>query len=231
MALSLDTRFCGDVFILSCRGPIMIGPDVQALESCLQLAEREYSRIVVGAGELTRLDSTGLGMIIRQLDKLRRRGGDLRIAAPPPFLAQLLHITRLSGFVKTLASEDEAIVSFLSQPAKEAPPEPAGHRVLVIDPSADLGAFVRAVLAQHGYAVRAASTVHDAHMLLEHHPADFILFGPNCDQSTQLGAAELQPVAPQAVTLELTPEFTSYDALRGAEVLLEKFHAGVKPAA
>jgi hypothetical protein len=37
-------------------------------------------------------------------------------------------------------------------------------------------------------------------------------------------------VAPDAVGLELTPEFSAFDALRGAEVLLDMFQAGAKPA-
>lgn len=231
MALSLDTRFCGDVFILSCRGQIMIGPDVQALEACLHQAEREFSRLVFTLGQVTRLDSTGLGMIVRQLDKLRRRGGDLRIAEPPPFLSQLLGITRLAGFLKTFPTEDEAVQSFLSEPAAGAAFDTPGRRVLVIDPSADLGAFVRAVLTQHGYQVGCASLLHDARMLLRFRPADFIVFGPDTDHAAaQAGMQALQSIAPQAVALELTPEFRAFDALRGAEVLLELFQAGAPSA-
>jgi anti-anti-sigma factor len=231
MPQPLDTRFCGNVFIIECKGQVVIGKEVQPLEATLRMAEREFCRIVLAVGQVTRLDSIGLGMIVRSLDKLRKRGGDLRMAEPPAFLAQLLHITRLTGFLKTYPTEDEAVLSFLTQPTVEQAPEQPGHRVLVIDRSADLGAFVRAVLGHHGYQVRSASLVHDARMLLRFHAADYILFGPGMDHAAaQSGMASLKSVAPDAVGLELTPEFSAFDALRGAEVLLDMFQAGAKPA-
>ena len=224
MPLSLDTRFCGNVFIIECKGQIVLGHEVQSLEASLRMAEREFSRIVLSVGGVTRLDSIGLGLLVRLLDKLRKRGGDLRLAEPPPFLAQLLHMTRLTGYVKTCATEDEAVLSFLDQPCGDVPCDQAGHRVLVIDRSPDLGAFVRAVLAQHGYQVRSASLISDARMLLKFQAADFIVFGPGTPHAACVaGMAALQTVAPNAVARELTSDFNALDALRGAEMLLEMF--------
>ena len=47
---------------------------------------------MVQAGEVTRVDSTGMGLLVRFLSHARNRGGDLRLAAPPPFLVELAAI-------------------------------------------------------------------------------------------------------------------------------------------
>jgi hypothetical protein len=63
---------------------------------------RESMRIVVQAGEVTRVDSTGMGLLVRFLSHAQNRGGDLRLAATPPFLDNLLRSPDLCAFVRTL---------------------------------------------------------------------------------------------------------------------------------
>ena len=96
MHLHLDRRFSGNVCILDCKGQIVLGEEVRSLESHLEMAARESCRIVLVVSDLQRLDSIGLGLMVRCMSNLRKRGGDLRLAAPPKFLEDLLHMTRLS---------------------------------------------------------------------------------------------------------------------------------------
>ena len=70
---------------------------------------------------MTRVDSTGMGLLVRFLSHTRNRGGDLRLAAPPPFLDNLLRLTKLTTIFRIYDSEDEAIVSFLKEPAVSNP--------------------------------------------------------------------------------------------------------------
>ena len=88
MSLSLDSRHCGRVFVIKCAGRIVTGEEIAILESCMDRGLRESTRIVVQAGEVSRVDSTGMGLLVRFLSHTRNRGGDLRLAGVPPILRQ-----------------------------------------------------------------------------------------------------------------------------------------------
>jgi hypothetical protein len=180
---------------------------------------------------VTRLDSIGLGLLVRTVDGLRKGGGDLRIADPPEFVRNLLTMTRLTSFLPCCATEDEAIASLLGEIPDERMADDAGHRVLIIDRSRDLSAFIRAVLTQHGYQVRSASLMSDAKMLLRFQSADFILFGPDTpENAVQAGTATLGALTPHAVPLTLPAEFAKYDAHQATDVLLGMFRSSGAPA-
>jgi anti-anti-sigma factor len=228
MPLTIESHFCENVFILECTGQVVIGHETKALESTLEMVRREFRHVVIGLGHVTRLDSTGLGLLVRTADGLRKIGGDLRIANPPGFVTTLLKMTRLTSFLQASASEEEAIASFLTQVPDERLPDDGRQRVLLIDRSPDLGAFIRAVLTQHGYDVRSASLISDARTLLLFRGADYILFGPGTPEpAVQAGAATLRSLAPRAVPLALAAEFPTYDAEQATDVLLGTFRGSV----
>lgn len=231
MPLTLESRFCENVFILVCKGQIIIGQEVKDLDANLRMATREFTRVVLDIGEVTRLDSIGLGLLVRSVDGLRKRGGDLRLANPPGFVSHLLKMTKLTEFLQSYATEDEAIVSYLAETAEERIADQLGHRVLVIDRSPDFGAFVRAVLSQHGFQVRSASLISDARMLLRFQTADYLVFGPSAPPATvEAGTAALKPMVPRATVLALEQDFHTFDAHRAAEILLELLQPGAPNA-
>jgi anti-sigma B factor antagonist len=224
MSLDIETRFCGNVAIIQCTGRIVAGEEAQSLETAFQTAIREFHRIVLNVAGVTRLDSTGLGLLVRYSSNLRKRSGDIRLAAPTPMITEVLEITLLSTVFQSYPTEHEAILSFLSQSSTPAVHDLPGHRVLVVDRSPDLGAFVRAVLTQHGYEVRSASLVSDARVLLQVHDVDYILVGPGTPQMPAATVlASLKSLAPKATALQLTPEFRAFDAHQAAEFLLKMF--------
>jgi anti-anti-sigma factor len=226
MQLSLNPRYCGDVYVIHCQGHIVVGEEEKSLEAALDLGAREVSRLVLCVSELDRMDSTGIGLLVRYASKLRKRGGDLRLAAPPQFLLELLKLTMLSAVLQVHATEEDAILSFLKQAPAEKGHGKAGPRVLVLDQSADLCMFVKTVLMQQGYDVRSASYVHDARILLQVDKVDYILVGPDSPQlCNETVMKSLKALAPKAASLQLDPDFKSRDALDAGQSLLQLFRA------
>jgi anti-anti-sigma factor len=226
MPLSLQSRFCGNVHIIQCQGRIVAGDDAKSLEAALDMASREAPRIVLHVSEVDRVDSIGIGLLVRYASRLRKRGGDLRLAAPQPFVVTLLKLTMLSSVLPVHPTEDEAILSFLDRPMDQKSQGKAGPRVLVLDQSADLCSFVRTVLMQHGFEVKSASYFKDARILLQVDHVDYILVGPDSEQfcyTTILGS--LRALAPKATALQLAADFKSHDALAASEALLQLFGA------
>jgi anti-sigma B factor antagonist len=224
MPLALKSRFAGNVYIIRCTGSIVIGPEAKALEAAFDQAALEFQRIVLSLAELTRLDSLGLGLLIRYAATLRKRGGDIRIALPPHFVTKLLELTMLCSTLQVFPTEEEAILSFARQRSAEAQPEKPGPRVLVVDESADLCVFVRAVLQRHGFDVRSFSLFRDAEIMLQADPYDYILVGPGTIQRpAESSLKSLAALAPKAVPLRLDDDFKIRDAEEATGVLLQLF--------
>jgi anti-anti-sigma factor len=227
VTLSLNSRILDDIFILDCDGQIVLGDESRAFLSRFEAAAREYCHIVLAADRLTRIDSSGVGLLVRCMSRLRRRGGDLRLAAPKPFLQDLLHVTRLTTVIRSFHSEAEAAASFVAE-AKQAESDRSHRRVIILDRSPDFGVFVRAVLSQRGYEVRMANLVNEVRILLRCQKADFILLGPGSWTATT--RASLEKWAPRATVLVLNPEIRSYDARQAAEALLQTMQIGGEPS-
>jgi anti-sigma B factor antagonist len=224
MSLSVDSRSCGKVYVIKCMGRIVAGEESQTLEAAFTRAVQHSNRLVLDVAEASRVDSSGMGLLVRFLSRIKSNGGDLRLAAPQPFFRTLLQLTKLSSVFKTYDSEEEAIVSFVKEPAgviKEAPP--AGPLVLFVDQSPDLCAFVRKVLSGHGYEVVSSCRLRDAKLLLNAADVSYVVLGPNCSQlPCEAAVAELQPLAKGATLVQLESGFQMDDAEKAASQLLQK---------
>lgn len=227
MSLTLTSRSCGDVFILDCVGRIMAGHESMVLEQALEQAEQEHCSVVLNLSKVTRMDSMGLGLLVRHAHRLQSRKGAIRLAEAQPFVTQLIGITKLSDFLKSYATEKEALESFLGSQPPPVKDLKTGPTLLVFDQSPDLCAFVRTVLAQHGFHVKAVCSLRDAKVLLCCDTVDYILVGPCTAQlSSQMALKELKSLAPKASALELGPEFHAADAAHSAERLLQMMGVG-----
>ena len=166
----------------------------------------------------------GMGLLVRFLSHAKKGGGDLRLAAPQPFFRTLLDATKLSTIFRIYDSEEEAIVSFLKEPASlNKQTTPAGPLVLFVDQSPDLCAFVRTLLNGHGYEVLSTCRLHDAKLLLSAADVACLVLGPDCSPSpSQQVAATLRPLAKRANLIQLDSGFKQHDAEKAGLELLRR---------
>jgi anti-sigma B factor antagonist len=227
MSLSVDCRPCGKVYVVKCLGRIVTGEEAGLLEAAINRGMVEFSRVVLQTSDVTRVDSTGMGLLVRFLSHTRSRGGDLRLAAPQPFLTTLLQLTKLSTIFRVYDSEEEAIVSFLKEPATVTPgTKAAGPLVLFVDQSPDLCAFVRTLLHHHGYEVLSTCRLRDAKTLLSAARVDYIVLGPDSSQLASHDVVEaLKPLAPHATTVQLEDGFKLADPEHAGHELLQRMQA------
>ena len=230
MSLSVDARHCGTVYVVRCSGRIVAGEEVKTLEAAINRGLREFLRLVLDIGDVSRLDSTGMGLLVRFLSHTRSRGGDLRLAAPPVFVRDLLRVTKLAAIFRIFDSEDEAIVSFLKEPVTHSPSAAsAGPMVLFVDQSPDVCAFVRAVLQRHGYEVLSTCRTHDAKMLLTATRFDYLVLGPDSSRlPSDTVVASLKGLAQGAATVQLQAEFKHQDPERAGLELLRTMQGAAK---
>jgi anti-sigma B factor antagonist len=231
MSLKLHVDRAGDVAVLRCEGPIISGPEAECLEEKVGLILWETKYLVLVVSGVPRVDSGGLGLLVRLLMRTRQAGGDLKLASPPPFITRLLEMTRLSTLFGIFPSEREAVVSF-RKPTPEVPrPSPAA-RIVFLDQSPDVCAFVRTMLTSHGYEVRSVTCVSDAKIFLKTGNTDVLILGPNTPHSKFEGHSlieSLAALAPKAKVIELDEQFQFSAAEEAGAALLqllrEKFQA------
>ncbi len=221
MSLSVEARHCGVVYVMRCSGRIVAGEEIRVLETAINRGLREFLCFAVHVGEVSRVDSTGMGLMVRFLSHTRNRGGDFRLAAPPPFLSDLLRVTKLAGTFRVFDSEEEAILSFLKEPGAQSPVS-AGPKVLFVDQSPDLCAFVRVLLHNHGYDVLSTCRVHDAKTLLTAGKFDYIVLGPDTSNlPSDNVVAAFRALAPATAIAQLQGEFKYDDPERSGLQLLQ----------
>ena len=230
MSLSVDARHCGAVYVIRCTGRIVAGEESGVLETAINRGLREFLRFVLQVGDVSRVDSTGIGVLVRFLSHTRNRGGDLRLAASPPFLSKLLQLTRLDRIFRLYDSEDEAIMSFLNEPqAASTGDATTGPMVLFVDQSPDLCAFVRVLLHRHGYQAQSTCRVHDAKTLLTAVKFDYIVLGPDTSHlPSDSVVAALRSLAPTAPIVPLQGDFKHADPERAGLDLLRAIQGAAK---
>lgn len=222
MSLSVDARHCGAVYVIRCSGRIVAGEPSSVLEAAMNRGLREFRSIVIDLEEVRHLDSSGIGLLVRHLSQARSRGGDLRLSSATPLVVKIIQATRLDTVFKMYASEEEAVVSFLKQPGVAGNEEaPAGPRVLFIDRSADVCAFIRALLGKHGYAVLSSCKMTDAKLLLLSAKFDYLVMGAECEQGESAAmAGKLKALAGAASIVQLSSEFNYDNPERASSELL-----------
>ena len=138
MELSLQNQKFDDIVVVRCQGRIVMGAEITSLQHELEKLTVLTKKVVLHLGEVTFIDSVGLGALVRQFGTLRAKGGDLKLCQVSPFLLQVLQITNLLRIFPMHASEAEAIQAFSKgKQFQEETLESSKTRIVCIDPSHD----------------------------------------------------------------------------------------------
>jgi anti-sigma B factor antagonist len=111
--MQTSKRQMGDVVVLDVSGRITLGEgNVMLREIVRELADQGNKKIILSLAQVTFVDSSGLGELVKTHMTMRNRGGALKLANPNTRLQHLLHMTKLSAVFDVHADEAGAIRSF-----------------------------------------------------------------------------------------------------------------------
>jgi anti-anti-sigma factor len=85
------------------------------VESCLN-ADRP--RVVLDCSKVQQLDSAGILVLLRCLEEVMKRNGDVKLAAIPPAAAAILELARVDHLFEAFDSTADAVNSFSQFPAR-----------------------------------------------------------------------------------------------------------------
>ncbi len=179
MQLKLQNQWIDDVVVIRCQGRIVLGEEVGALQQELEKQTVLTKKVVLQLGEVSFLDSVGLGALVRQFSGLRSKGGDLKLCQISPLILQILQVTNLLRILPIYESEADAIQAFSKgQTFHEETLVDSKKKIVCIDPSHDVLAYVSALLKRSGYEVITTRNPTDAQLFVRVAKPQVMICGP-----------------------------------------------------
>ncbi len=101
------------ITVLEISGNIRMGGDCERISlETEQLIAKKETRVIFDFSQLDYLDSAAIGMLVNVLTKLRRVGGELRLAGLKPMVAGVFKLTKIDTVVSIFPSVAEAAQNF-----------------------------------------------------------------------------------------------------------------------
>lgn len=96
MELGLETTTVGIWTVLAVRGEVDVATAPRLRERLVELVGEGRTRVIVDLDGVEFLDSTGLGVLVGALKRVRDHGGDLRVVCTVPRILKVFEITGLA---------------------------------------------------------------------------------------------------------------------------------------
>ncbi len=220
MQLILQSRMMGDVVVIHCQGHIVFGDEVRTLQREVEKLTHVRKSVVLQLAGVSYVDSGGLGALVRLRNLLRFDGGDLKLCQLSPFVLQVLTATKLHGVFHTYASEKEAIEAFswaLAPPEKTS----GGTRIVCIDSSNDLLAYLNVLLKRAGYEVFTTKYLSDAMILIRATKPRIVIYGSGM-QTSESAIEKFRESVPNVQVLLLPSDFSTAEASQAGTELVDR---------
>jgi anti-sigma B factor antagonist len=215
--LQVDVRRLGEVTLLKCKGRIVAGDESNVLQrhvTDLMDSERQF---VLHLGDVTFVDSSGLGLLVRLAGVTRAAHGDIKLCSVGREVSHALTITNLKQVLEMHSSEVEAVAAFYQGGRNEIQSTRLGEKLLCIDESEDVLALLRELLRQAGFSPVTTSNVFDARILVKATKPAIVVIGPGVSQENRRAMLALIGSTP-FIALEST--FGSLEAAEAAEFVV-----------
>jgi anti-sigma B factor antagonist len=111
--MNITEQRIDDVIVLDLQGSLMGGPEAVSLNEAInRFLDEKSLKLVLDLNSVERVNSSGLGILIKALTTFKTNGGELKVANVSPSLMKLLIITKINTILETFDSVDAAVKSF-----------------------------------------------------------------------------------------------------------------------
>jgi anti-sigma B factor antagonist len=112
MQLKLTTQTNDGILVVDCVGRIVFGEESSLLRESMKKAIAENNQVVLNLGEVSYIDSGGLGTLVALRATALNAGGTIKLANLTKRVGDLLQVTKLLTVFEVFNSEEEAVASF-----------------------------------------------------------------------------------------------------------------------
>jgi anti-sigma B factor antagonist len=113
MSMKVVTRQANDVTIVDLSGQIKLGEGSSVLRDAVKdLLGKGQKKILLNLGNITYIDSSGIGELVSAYTSVRNQGGELKLLHLTKKVHDLLQITKLYTVFHVMDDEAAAIAAF-----------------------------------------------------------------------------------------------------------------------
>jgi anti-sigma B factor antagonist len=113
VSMKIKTRQVDGIAIMDCSGRITLGEgSVQLRDAVRDLLAKGSKQILLNLGDVTYIDSSGIGELVSAFTTVRNQGGDLKLLNLTKKVHDLLQITKLYTVFDVKDDEASAVASF-----------------------------------------------------------------------------------------------------------------------
>jgi anti-sigma B factor antagonist len=113
MSVKLNVRQIGDVNVIDVAGRITLGEGSSALRDTIrEMVGKNQKRILLNLGEVSYIDSSGIGELVSGFTTITNQGGQLKLLNLTKRVKDLLQITKLYTVFDVHDDEAAAVRSF-----------------------------------------------------------------------------------------------------------------------
>ena len=98
--------------IVDIEGEVDVYTSMELKKELNSLIDNENKLLIINLDKVTYMDSSGLGILVAILKRIKREEGNLRILKLTPSIRKIFELTRLTKFFEIFDDEAEAIKSF-----------------------------------------------------------------------------------------------------------------------
>ena len=114
MSVSIQTTMKEDVAVLRLSGNMLGGPEIgeKFQDEIKKVVQDDIQKVIVDLDEVKRMNSTGLGILMRGYMTVKNSGGDMKLVSLNESLKGILVITQVNRIFETYSTLEEAVGSF-----------------------------------------------------------------------------------------------------------------------
>ncbi|HUJ49054.1 MAG TPA: STAS domain-containing protein [Bryobacteraceae bacterium] len=113
MSVKLTTRQVGDVTVIDATGRITLGEGASTFRDMIRdLATKGNKKLLVNLGDVSYIDSSGIGEMVSGFTTVTNHGGQLKLLSLSKRVKDLLQITKLYTVFEVFDDEASAVRSF-----------------------------------------------------------------------------------------------------------------------
>ena len=111
--MDINVRKRSQVQVVQLRGPLRMGPAVDGLRQTFQEAlNNGDTHFVLNLSEVSMIDSSGIGLLVRFLADTKKIGGNIKLVQPNKYAVQTLRLVGVLNLFEVFDSDDAAVESF-----------------------------------------------------------------------------------------------------------------------
>jgi anti-anti-sigma factor len=126
MILEIQSDVVNEKTVLTPRGDVDLGSAPQLRAALAPVLESENPRLLIDLSGIGFMDSTGVGVMVNALNRVKEKGGAIAFCKPTPRVHRVLQIAGLLKALPLFESRGEALAALETKvEAAQAKPETA----------------------------------------------------------------------------------------------------------